>query len=110
VTPILPRIATLPWRKYWYSSRHWRRRRAHQLLCEPLCKMCLARGVTTPATIADHVVSHGGDWNAFILGELQSLCEPCHNSLKRRLDQDGFVSDVDDDGWPIDPRHPANAR
>lgn len=70
----------------------------------------MARGVATAATIADHVTSHEGDWNAFITGELQSLCEPCHNSRKRLLDVDGYSSNIGADGWPTDPRHPANAK
>ena len=81
--------------------------RALQLRHHPVCVMCAARGITTPATIADHVVSHRGDWNAFILGELQSLCASCHNSGKRLLDERGYTNDIDDDGWPTDPRHPA---
>jgi len=94
----------------WYNSAHWRRRRALQLRQHPLCVMCLAHGVTTPTTAADHVVSHRGDWNAFIVGELQSLCEPCPNRGKRLLDERGYTNDIDDDGWPTDPRHPANAQ
>jgi hypothetical protein len=53
------------------------------------------KGVATPATIADHVESHRGDWSAFLSGKLQSLCAPCHDSLKKlhdrrqRLDDDG---------------------
>jgi hypothetical protein len=101
---ILPPAASLPWRG-WYATRRWRNRRRWQLHISPLCAMCLTRGKTTPATIADHVVSHHGDWNKFLLGELQSLCELCHNSSKRR----GFSGDVDDDGWPVDPQHPANS-
>jgi len=101
-------IQQRPWRT-WYSSRRWRKRRALQLRMFPLCKMCEARGIATPAVIADHVESHEGDWNAFMLGELQSLCKPCHDSLKRRLDLDGHTQDIDADGWPTDPSHPANA-
>jgi len=71
--------------------------------------MCLARGITTPATIANHIESHGGDWNAFRLGALQSLCKPCHDRGKRLLDLDGCSQDIDEDGWPIDGRHRANA-
>jgi hypothetical protein len=70
--------------------------------------MCLARGVVTAACIADHVVSHRGDWLAFMTGALQSLCEPCHNSGKKLLDHRGYRPDVGDDGWPLDPAHPAN--
>jgi 5-methylcytosine-specific restriction endonuclease McrA len=34
----------------------------------------------TAANVVDHVTPHKGDWTDFITGELQSLCEPCHNS------------------------------
>ena len=70
--------------------------------------MCASRGVVSVACIADHVVSHRGDWNEFVTGALQSLCEPCHNSAKRLLDLHGYRPDVGEDGWPLDPAHPAN--
>ena len=67
------------------------------------------RGIVTPASIADHVTSHKGDWNLFWLSPLQSLCTQCHNQGKRVEDLRGYNDvDVDGDGWPLDPRHPAN--
>src|SRR3954462_8097103 len=96
-----------PWRE-WYQLERWRRRRRAQLQAHPLCAMCSRRGVVTAATVADHVVSHRGDWNAFITGELQSLCATCHNSSKKLLDHRGYLPDVAENGWPTDPRHPAN--
>jgi hypothetical protein len=48
--------------------------------------MCLARGIVIVATVADHIEPHGGNWNLFLTGKLQSLCEHCHNSSKRRID------------------------
>jgi 5-methylcytosine-specific restriction endonuclease McrA len=93
------------WRD-WYQLERWRKLRRHQLRVEPLCAMCLVKGIATPATIADHVEHHGGDWNRFILGRLQSLCEHCHNSSKRFIEQKGYLPDVGADGWPLDPRHP----
>src|SRR5260370_7768422 len=48
---------------------------------EPLCRLCLEAGRVTPATVADHVTPHRGDFTAFRLGELRSLCADCHNSL-----------------------------
>jgi hypothetical protein len=75
---------------------------------EPLCRLCLERGRVTPATIADHVTPHRGDWNAFLLGELQSLCRACHNRDKRFEEIRGYRLDVGEDGWPLDPKHPAN--
>jgi hypothetical protein len=69
--------AALPWRQ-WYTLQRWRRIAKHQLRIEPLCALCLKRGLVTPATIADHDPPHRGDWNAFRLGPLQSLCRDCH--------------------------------
>jgi 5-methylcytosine-specific restriction endonuclease McrA len=97
------------WQRF-YGTAFWQRRRKLQLLEHPLCKLCLARGVVTIATVADHVEPHKGDWNLFCLGELQSLCGSCHNSTKRYIEVRGHSNEVGDDGWPIDPKHPANRR
>jgi hypothetical protein len=89
--------------RQWYGRIQWKRRAANQLREEPLCQMCLQRGVLSPATVADHVQAHGGNLNAFLLGELQSLCARCHSSYKQRVDR-GFAPKAvfGDDGWPID--------
>ena len=91
-----------------HGTAWWKRRRALQLKAEPLCKMCLANGLVTPATVADHVEQHHKDWNKFVLGKLQSLCTECHNRTKRVIELRGYGLEVDDDGWPTDPKHPAN--
>lgn len=72
-----------PWRR-WYNLAAWKRRRAEQLAREPLCKMCLAEGRTTVATVADHREPHRGDWDRFIGGALDSLCKPHHDGKKQR--------------------------
>jgi hypothetical protein len=61
----------------------------------------LEAGRVTPAMICDHVHEHHGDWNAFWLGELQSLCRDCHGYKSR-----GYQPDIGIDGFPVDPRHP----
>ena len=99
--------AAQPWRT-WYTLQRWRRRAKHQLRLEPLCALCLKQGRLTPATIADHDPPHRGDWNAFRLGPLQSLCRACHQG-KWADDHHGYSSVIDDDGFPLDPRHPFNA-
>jgi 5-methylcytosine-specific restriction endonuclease McrA len=102
----MPKKRTTPrhWRE-WYQLQFWRNRRAHQLRIEPLCRRCLERGIATPATQADHVEPHRGNWNAFVFGELQSLCVRCHNE-KQFSQRFGFHRDVGPDGLPLDPRHP----
>jgi 5-methylcytosine-specific restriction endonuclease McrA len=90
----------------WYGTASWQRRRRHQLMVEPLCRLCLEAGRVTPATVCDHVVPHRGDFTAFRLGELRSLCAECHN----RLDANNAPRPpVREDGTPSDPRHPWNA-
>jgi 5-methylcytosine-specific restriction protein A len=58
-----------------YKTARWQRLRGMQLRRHLLCKFCLERGIVTAANLVDHVIPHRGDWNAFVLVELQSLCE-----------------------------------
>jgi len=88
-----------------HGTQYWRRRARLQLIHYPLCAMCLQRGVTTPATVADHVTPHHGDPNSFILGELQSLCTPCHSGRKQSIEK-RYDTAAGVDGWPLDPNHP----
>jgi 5-methylcytosine-specific restriction endonuclease McrA len=91
----------------WYKSRQWLARRKHQIQIEPTCAWCAKRGHVTPATVADHVTPCHDDKNAFLTGELQSLCARCHNG-KWASDKRGFQRDIGADGFPIDPAHPFN--
>ncbi len=97
-----------PWRA-WYGTQRWRRRARMQLMLEPLCRMCADRGDVRAATVADHVVPHRGNAVLFWHGDLQSLCTNDHNQVKQREEARGYADSVDVDGWPADPRHPANA-
>src|SRR5215467_12509023 len=81
------------WQSF-YTTARWRRLRKFQLMQHPLCKFCLERGIVTRANVVDHVTPHRGDWTDFITGELQSLCEPCHNSVKRQIELRGYRCDV----------------
>lgn len=83
-------------------------RRAKQLDAEPLCRMCLARGITRAATVADHINPHRGDDALFWDGELQSLCKHCHDKRKQLEEIHGHTLELDVDGWPSDKRHRAN--
>jgi 5-methylcytosine-specific restriction protein A len=95
-----------PWRD-WYSLQSWRRQAKHQLSIEPLCARCLERNRIVGATISDHHPPHKGDWNAFRRGPLQSLCADCHQG-KWADDKRGYRTDIGDDGYPLDPKHPFN--
>jgi hypothetical protein len=82
---------SLTWRD-WYSLQSWRRRAKHQLMIAPLCALCEEQGRITAATIADHHPPHKGDYNAFRLGPLRSLCRDCH--------QGAWAVDNEDIAWP----------
>jgi hypothetical protein len=68
--------------------------------------MCEAAGRAEAATVADHVQRHGGDWELFYFGQLESLCLNCHNIHKQRIETRGFSSEIGTDGFAVDPRHP----
>ena len=57
---------------HFYKTARWQRLR--RLQRHPLCKFCLERSIVTAANVVDHVTPHRGDWTAFCIGELQSLC------------------------------------
>lgn len=85
--------------KAWYKTQRWRRLRAIQLAREPLCAMCPR---PTPATVCDHVEPHRGNAVKFWCGPFQSLCAPCHNSDKQRIEKGGTPrSRIGLDGWPL---------
>jgi len=94
-----------PWRE-WYQFEIWRKRRRAHLQKEPLCRFCAQQGLAIPATIADHIEPHRGDWNKFLTSELQSLCATHHSSTKHRLEVRGYNVDIGLDGYPLDPKHP----
>lgn len=97
-----------PW-DGWYKLARWQRRRKAQLMAEPLCAFCLADKRITAATVADHLEPHRGDPDRFWHGPLQSLCKAHHDATKQRTERRGYSTACGVDGWPIDPRHPANA-
>ncbi len=87
-----------PWRA-WYKTALWQARRAEQLASSPLCARHLARGEAVPATVANHVEPHRGDWEKFALGALESVCERCHNSeIQREERANPGTADADDEG------------
>lgn len=93
-----------------YDSR-WNKARKGYLARHPLCVMCEARGRIAAATVVDHITPHKGDaalfWDS---GNWQALCKHHHDSHKQQLERIGYSTEVGNDGWPIDPRHPSNRR
>lgn len=63
-----------------YTYR-WQKARMGYLAKQPLCVMCLANGVTEPATQVDHIVPHRGDQEKFWdRSNWQGLCASCHST------------------------------
>lgn len=87
----------------WYKNANWHRLRHSVLSREPLCRFCKKKGIITEATVADHINPHRGDEKKFYdINNLQSLCKPCHDGTKKKMeasgdfgcDESGFVP-----GW-----------
>lgn len=75
-------------------NAEWRRFRVAHLMQHPLCVMCLAEGVVTPATIVDHIDPPKGDMELFWrAGNHQSLCKP-HHDRKTVLEDGGLGGGV----------------
>lgn len=88
-----------------YGGR-WQKARAAWLKAHPLCEMCLDQGVTTAATLVDHIEPHRGDHELFWRRDnWQSLCAPCHNSHKQRMEKSGHVLGCGVNGLPLDRNH-----
>lgn len=96
--------------RHLYKTAAWQRIRQEQLTKYPLCGRCLARGNVVPATIVHHVEKHNGNPVKFYAGPLESLCKTHHDSDAQSEERRGYSIEVGLDGWPVDPRHPANSR
>ena len=65
----------------WYFKPIWRNKlRPAQLLKQPFCETCAAKGLRVRAVHVDHKEDHKGDWSKFIDPKnLRSLCSKCHS-------------------------------
>lgn len=73
-----------------------------QLTSNPLCWLCLARGMRTIATVCNHAERHNGDPVRFWSGPFNSMCADCHDTDQQRIENGGRARQaVGEDGWPI---------
>ena len=93
-----------------YNTTEWQSLRLAILRDEPFCRYCKASGDLTAGEVVDHIIPVKEDpRRAFEPENLQSLCKRCHDSHKHSEEIRGYSCQVDAaDGWPVDPRHPAN--
>lgn len=71
-----------------YQSKKWKELRAAKLIENPLCEVCLAHGIITPAEDVHHIRSpfDFSDINevnalAYDYKNLKSICKQCHGKL-----------------------------
>jgi 5-methylcytosine-specific restriction enzyme A len=96
-----------PWRSL-YKTKAWQMIRAAQLAAHPLCQRHLRRGRVVRACTVHHLERHNGDEQKFFAGPFESLCKPCHDSDTQSEERTGYSREIGEDGWPVDPSHPAN--
>jgi len=99
------------WWRRWYKTERWERMRNYQLAIEPHCRLCYRRGRQgIAATDVDHIKPHRGDaalfWDS---ANLQSLCHPCHSSIKQSLEAHPTIGTLPN-GRPASPHHWWNKR
>lgn len=99
-----------PWRRL-YKTARWLALRKRQRAAHPLCAWCMEKGKIVPATVVHHKTPHEGNERLFFdIGNLASLCKPCHDSTAQQIEKTGYSSNIGEDGWPADVNHPANKR
>jgi 5-methylcytosine-specific restriction endonuclease McrA len=87
-----------------YNTKEWKKIRFRHLHYHPYCVVCMTVGRQTVATVADHITPHRGNKVLFYdVTNIQSLCKPCHDSYKQRLETQGYAKPVETigiDGLP----------
>ena len=63
-----------------YHSSAWKKLRNRFIRSNPLCVMCEENGRVTPASMVDHITPIKDGGATLDERNLQSLCDPCHNS------------------------------
>ncbi|ADH87347.1 HNH endonuclease [Ancylobacter novellus DSM 506] len=86
------RMAGAPWRA-WYKTARWRALRLRVFTRDLFaCQMkdCGRVEADTSLLVCDHIHPHRGDEHLFWdEGNLQTLCKPCHDSVKQAEERRG---------------------
>lgn len=68
-----------------YNTSRWKKLRIAKLMKDPLCEMCLKKGITTAAIDVHHIISFLSTDDpikrvelAFDYDNLMSICKQCH--------------------------------
>ena len=76
--------------------------RAQLLKREPLCRLCLAKGRVTPATIADHVTPIAKGGAVYDITNMQPVCRGCHDAKTLRDQGKRVRPTIGVNGWPVE--------
>ena len=75
-----------------YNSREWQSLRLRKLTANPMCEVCLSKGLVESARVVHHVVpiETATDYPtmraiAFQYDNLQSLCFQCHSDIHKAM-------------------------
>lgn len=74
--------------------------RKARLAAEPLCRRCREHGLTTEATVPDHILPlalGGTDTD----DNIRCLCAPCHEIVTAEQFGHKLKQEIGLDGWPI---------
>lgn len=94
-----------------YQLTTWRKLRRAHLRFNPFCSYCLEAGVTHPGNTVDHIKPHRGNMRLFTdPANLQTLCHTHHSKTKQLQERYGHAPGADEEGLPLDPKHPWNAK
>ncbi len=97
-----------------YKTVAWQRLREQVIqrdmgTCRTCGILCTTGTRSTRTATIDHITPHKGDLALFYdPANLQLLCGSCHSGQKQRSEKSGYSTAVGLDGFPTDPRHPAN--
>lgn len=79
-----------------YQSVRWKKLRQVKLMANPLCEICLSKGIVKPAVDVHHKDSFINYtdktmmWKAYDFNNLMSLCKECHAKLHKNGTTHGY--------------------
>ena len=98
-----------------YQSKHWQTVRRQvltrdQYKCQQIkCNVHLTAGRQGPnSAVVHHIKPHRGDLELFFdFSNLQAVCKSCHDGELQSIESRGYDTQIGNDGWPTDPKHPS---
>lgn len=100
--------------KHLYNLKEWRFLRKQALLRDKYkcqidgCGKSLNAGRSgSSSAVVHHIIPHKGFIELFLnIENLISVCKQCHDGPIAKAEHRGYMSDIGEDGWPTDQKHP----